>query len=89
MSDALAPGKQQTMAGVANLMCESPITRVRCLTLSAEAEEAGRPTGLPKGLARDENRFALEIRTVDRFTQLWMCYLYEQQKQSIHLHRSK
>ncbi len=60
--DVLAPGEQQTVAGVANLILqvmESPITRVRCLTLSAVTEEAGRPTGLPTGLARDEKRFAV------------------------------
>ncbi len=60
MPDALALGKQQTAAGVANLtlqVLKSLITSGRCLTLSVEAEEAHRPTGLPTGLARDEKWF--------------------------------
>uniref|UniRef100_A0A4W6G2J2 NACHT domain-containing protein n=1 Tax=Lates calcarifer TaxID=8187 RepID=A0A4W6G2J2_LATCA len=38
---------------------ESPMTRVRCLALSAGAGETRGRTGLPTGLARVENRFAV------------------------------
>lgn len=53
MLETLAPGKRQTVAGDPSLtLCvmESPITSVGCLTLTAEVQEAGKPTGLPTGL---------------------------------------
>lgn len=50
MVEALALGRQITVAGDANLtmqIMEFPISSVHCLTLSAWVEEACRPTGLP------------------------------------------
>ncbi len=71
--EALTLGKPQTMAGVANLilrMMESPITSVRCLTLSAEVEEACRPTDQPTRLVREENQFADDYKAGHR-TSYW------------------
>lgn len=74
MSEALAPGKQQSGADDVDLtlqVMESPITSIWRLALSVGAGEACKPAGLTTGLALTENWLA--VRTADQATQLLTC----------------